>query len=78
LALYASLQLSATSPQFYPPVCYQPSQAEGLSLLRAHLPPGTTYSLPSVSACLGLPANSRDDVGLPWLSLLAWTWTHPS
>ncbi len=53
----SSVPLWALSPQFYPPVCYQPSLAEGSQLLRVHLSPYTTSSLPCLSARLSLPSQ---------------------
>jgi len=47
----------ALSSQFYPPVCYQLSSAESSPLLRTHLPPCTTYSLPCLPACSSLPSR---------------------
>lgn len=51
LAQYVSLQPGAVSPKFSPPVCYQLSLAQGLSLLRAHLHPAPL--LPSLVFPLG-------------------------
>src|SRR5690606_10420259 len=48
--------LKALSSQFSPPVCYQLSSAESSSLLRTHLPPCTTSSLPCLPACSSLPS----------------------
>ena len=39
LVTAAPNKLCCWSPRFYPPVCYQLSQAEASSLLRIHLPP---------------------------------------
>ena len=59
----APADFSDGSSRFYPPVCYQLSQAGTSSLLRIHLPPRTASVRPRVAPCAA-PYSRPDRSGI--------------